>query len=60
MKPNINDTNTCYVCGAREIATTSSLHVWLITYECGCRIWGAISSKEVEVDNKCPWEQDGL
>lgn len=56
MKPDINKTDTCYVCGSKEVYTTSSLHVWLITYSCGCRIWGTFGSKEIEIDNKCPYE----
>lgn len=56
MEPDINNTNTCYICGAKEIATTSSLHVWMITYHCGCKIWGAIGGKEIDVDTKCPYE----
>ena len=58
MKPDINNTNTCYVCGAREVATSSSLHVWMITYNCGCRIWGAFGSTAIDVDRKCPYETE--
>jgi len=60
MKPNINNTNTCYVCGAEELGRSHSLHIWIIVYECGCRIWGALDTEthSIDVDNKCPYETD--
>lgn len=58
MKPDINKTDTCYVCGAKEVATSSSLHVWMITYNCGCKIWGAFGSKEVQLETKCSYDTE--
>jgi ribosomal protein L37AE/L43A len=46
----------CPFCEAKEIDRSSSLHVWEITFKCGCSIMGAISSGDGRyfVDFECP------
>lgn len=54
----IHDVSCCFVCGAKIKKEGSSLHVWNIEYECGCKIWGAIDVKthgdSIEIDVRCP------
>jgi hypothetical protein len=56
MKLEIKNADTCYVCGAREIATNYSLHVWNIRYNCGCEIFGAVGNNtDVTIITMCPY-----
>ena len=51
---HIADVSCCYVCGAKEKRSGNSLHCWDIEYECGCSIWGAISDKNIYLNERCP------
>lgn len=51
---DITDMTCCYVCGAKEKRYGNSLHCWDIEYDCGCKIWGAISEKEIYLSVPCP------
>lgn len=50
----IEDASSCYVCGSPEKNFLTSLHVWEIEYECGCKITGAMGYPEIYLDKKCP------
>ena len=54
----IEDASKCYICGAVEKHSGNSLHCWDIEYECGCKIWGAISEKEIYLEKPCPNEKN--
>ena len=45
--------DTCPYCNAEIYKENNSLHVYEITYKCGCNILFAISSGEVIEENKC-------
>lgn len=49
-----NNIDFCYNCKSKIKDTSNSLHVWLIEYECGCKIFGAIGIKDYTIDVKCP------
>ena len=50
----LENTDNCYICGSPEKRSGDSLHCWDIEYECGCRIWGAISSPGIYLSVPCP------
>jgi len=58
MTIEIFDRTKCYVCDSKVKRQGSSLHVWDIEYECGCRIFGAIDTDThgngIEVGKECP------
>ena len=58
-KPVYGQLDTCYVCGSKIKKEGNSLHIWEITYECGCRIWGSLSDKKyIQVSRRCPQETE--
>jgi len=50
---NIKDTDTCYICGAKQIGGGNSLHCWDVQYECGCGITGAITDGDIFLEKEC-------
>ena len=56
---NMNtDYQECPMCGSPVKERGSSMHVWEITYECGCIVWGALDTEThgdgVEYQRECP------
>lgn len=54
LKKEVEKTG-CPVCNSNEKRIGNSLHCWDVEYECGCKIWGALSSDGLyEIDVECP------
>lgn len=51
-------TDKCYNCGAPIKNDSSSTHIWLIEYECGCTIIGALDTEthgdDIDIYVDCP------
>lgn len=49
----IEDTTKCYVCGSSILNEGDSLHIWSISYTCGCKILGANGYNSIYLDKYC-------
>lgn len=45
--------DTCPLCGAALKEGNCSLHVWQLTYCCGCRIYGAHGETTYDIEVRC-------